>query len=290
MKRKTPRPPLKLLSSSGSFYHHSVSAHTSPTRTYAAPHFDAHADEAAQRRAHRQRRVTENCNWSAAVTLPPPHTTHLPRAGSVSDFRTLQTAAAPTPTPPTPNCLQRWASHSDLTAPVKARRKLPVRPDEKSNLTRSYSFDPPPMKSNNDSWRKYPSSSDEPRHLLQARLKCARSMVNLVQNKAPNWHHYPQLQHRKSVYHTIHGNMWMQQRSSSSSSEDVMSNDDADDEAETATMSRFHASRAAKRNMVGIRKHGPPWCWYINSLFLVISPSTNFCSYIGYLLVWSIKL
>ncbi|KAF4527261.1 hypothetical protein B566_EDAN006980 [Ephemera danica] len=284
VKRKTPRPPLKLLPSTGSFYNHH-SPVTSPTSTYGMSQFTADdmqrclysqsVDEPHDKPRHlqRQRRATENSHWiePPAFTLSPPHTETgglLPRAGSVADFRNLQPSSACPSRSTSPlmspsnasNTLQRWASHSDLSAPVKSsstRRKLPLRPDQKCTLVRSYSFDPPHLRSTESSTsRRHLSSSDEPRHLLQARLKSARSMINLVQNKQMT-HHYPQLHHRKSVYHTVHAGMkpsvWVQQpKSSCSSSLEDLSDEDADDEDDTAAAAARYqqSSRAAQRLMV----------------------------------------
>ncbi|KAF4527262.1 hypothetical protein B566_EDAN006981 [Ephemera danica] len=288
VKRKTPRPPLKLLPSTGSFYNHH-SPVTSPTSTYGMSQFTADdmqrclysqsVDEPHDKPRHlqRQRRATENSHWiePPAFTLSPPHTETgglLPRAGSVADFRNLQPSSACPSRSTSPlmspsnasNTLQRWASHSDLSAPVKSsstRRKLPLRPDQKCTLVRSYSFDPPHLRSTESSTsRRHLSSSDEPRHLLQARLKSARSMINLVQNKQMT-HHYPQLHHRKSVYHTVHAGMkpsvWVQQpKSSCSSSLEDLSDEDADDEDDTAAAAARYqqSSRAAQRLMIYL-----PW-------------------------------
>ncbi|XP_065350618.1 serine/threonine-protein kinase WNK1 isoform X2 [Cloeon dipterum] len=177
---------------------------------------------------------------------PPSKADTFKKAGSVADFRnfpsrsTSPVVAAVAP----PNALPRWSSHTDLSVPPRTRRKLPQRPDQ-AHLQRSYSFDP----HDRPEARR---AKDEPRFLLQAKLKHARSLSNLSKVKKG----VQSMPSAASNYHTVHagGASWMYQPVGVSSSDDTDVSDlDADDELETRfarpasrryAESKFHPSIA----------------------------------------------
>ncbi|XP_059489439.1 serine/threonine-protein kinase WNK3-like isoform X2 [Neocloeon triangulifer] len=167
------------------------------------------------------------------------------KAGSVADFRNFpsrSTSPAVQASVAPPASLPRWSSHTDLSVPPRTRRKLPQRPDQTTHLQRSYSFDP----HDRPEARRV---KDEPRFLLQAKLKHARSLSNLCKSKkgllaAPTVNNY----------HTVHagGAAWMHQPVLISSSEDTDVSDlDADDELEP----RFSAAARPSRRYADSKFH-----------------------------------